>query len=205
MPSRRRGRPAGLTGQAPVLTAEQVKRVLRLTRTRPRHALRAEAALCMSLFLGLRAKEIAALRWSDVFDKHEDLREELYLKAAYTKGGKTRSSFLTAPKVRQVLTEYGKAYGAWRRPDAALFRSQRGSNMTAGSMARMLKQLYREAGVPEASSHTGRRTFITTLAERGIDLKSIAVLAGHANIKTTALYVDASPQKLSRILSDVTY
>ncbi len=74
--------------------------------------------------------------------------------------------------------------------------------MTAGSMARFLKHVYREAGIPNASSHTGRRTFITSLAERGIDLKSISILAGHASIKTTAQYVEASPVKLSRILAD---
>ena len=72
-------------------------------------------------------------------------------------------------------------------------------------MVRFLKRLYMEAGIPEASSHSGRRTIITSLAERGIDLKSIATLAGHSNIRTTALYVDASPLKLARILSDVAW
>jgi integrase/recombinase XerD len=159
----------------------------------------------LSLYLGLRAKEIAALKWGDVYDAKDQVREVLQLKAAYTKGSKTRSSYLVAPKLRQVLTDYNKSFTGWRRHEGPLLRSQRGSNMTAGSMARLLKQLYRDAGLPEASSHTGRRTFITSLAERGIDLKAIATLAGHANIRTTALYVDASPQKLSRILSDVAF
>ena len=109
------------------------------------------------------------------------------------------------PPLRQTLAEYEKQYSWWRAPLAPLFRSQKGGNLTAGSMARFLKSLYVEAGIPEASSHTGRRTFITSLAERGIDLKAIAVLAGHSNIRTTALYVDANPLKLSRILSDVAW
>ena len=46
--------------------------------------------------------------------------------------------------------------------------------MTACSMARFLKALYREAGIAGASSHSGRRTLITRLAERGVDLKAIA-------------------------------
>ena len=96
-------------------------------------------------------------------------------------------------------------FSGWRKSDGPLFRSQRGGNMTAGSMVRMLKQLYCEAGLPDASSHTGRRTFITSLAEKGIDLKAIATLAGHTNIRTTALYVEANPQRLSRILSDVSF
>jgi integrase/recombinase XerD len=57
----------------------------------------------------------------------------------------------------------------------------------------------------EASSHSGRRTLITRLAERGVDLKSIAQIAGHTSIRTTAMYVEANPTRLARILQDVTF
>ena len=39
----------------------------------------------MSLYLGLRAKELAALKWADVFYAKNEVREFLCLKAAYTK------------------------------------------------------------------------------------------------------------------------
>jgi integrase/recombinase XerD len=77
--------------------------------------------------------------------------------------------------------------------------------MTAYSMARFLKALYREAGIAGASSHSGRRTLITRLAERGVDLKAIAQIAGHTSIRTTAMYVEANPTRLTRILQDVTW
>jgi integrase/recombinase XerD len=57
----------------------------------------------------------------------------------------------------------------------------------------------------EASSHSGRRTLITRLAERGVDLKSIAQIAGHTSIRTTAMCVEANPTRLARILQDVTF
>jgi len=159
----------------------------------------------MSFYLGLRAKEIASLRWGDVFDDGGRIRDVLHLKAAYTKGAKTRDVFLSAPGLRQVLAQFAQRYPDGRRPDAPLFRSQKGGHLTAASMARFLKQLYVEAGIPNASSHSGRRTFITGLAERGIDLKAISVLAGHANIRTTALYVDNNPLRLARILQEVSW
>jgi site-specific recombinase XerD len=43
------------------------------------------------------------------------------------------------------------------------------------------------------------------LAERGVDLKSIAQIAGHTSIRTTAMYVEANPTRLARILQDVTF
>ena len=205
MRKRHRGRPQGQTGQAPILKPEEIKRLFRLAKSRPRMSMKAEIALCLSLYLGLRAKEIACLRSGDVYDENGAVRDVLHLRAAYTKGAKTRNVFLAAPKLRQHLAEYGRVTGVDQRPQAPLCRSQKGGAFRAGSMVRFLKRLYIEAGLTEASSHTGRRTFITSLAERGIDLKAIAVLAGHSNIRTTALYVDASPLKLSRILSDVTW
>jgi integrase/recombinase XerD len=56
-----------------------------------------------------------------------------------------------------------------------------------------------------ASSHSGQRTQITRLAERGVDLKAIAEIAGHTSIRTTAMYVEANPRRLARILQDVTW
>lgn len=203
MPSR--GRPAGRTGQAPILRHDEINRVLRLLKSRARYSARAELAFHMSFYLGLRAKEIASLHWGDVFADDSKVRDVLHLKAAYTKGSKTRDVFLSSPKLRQVLAQFALHYPDGRRPDAPLFRSQKGGHLTAASMARFLKQLYVEAGIPNASSHSGRRTFITGLAERGIDLKAISVLAGHSNIRTTAMYVDNNPIRLARILKDVSW
>ena len=53
--TRRRGRPPGTSGRAAVLSAAQVRHVFRVARSRGRHAARAEAALAMSIGLGLRA------------------------------------------------------------------------------------------------------------------------------------------------------
>jgi integrase/recombinase XerD len=58
-----------------------------------------------------------------------------------------------------------------------------------------MKALYAEAGVAGASSHSERRTLITRLPERGVDLKSIAQIAGHTSIRTSAMYVEANPTR----------
>jgi site-specific recombinase XerD len=66
----------------------------------------------------------------------------------------------------------------------------------------------RQVGLRHAHSSRsprGRRTLITRLAERGIDLKSIAEIAGHTSIRTTTMYIEANPKRLARILQDVTW
>ena len=205
--ARRRGRPPGTSGRAAVLSAAQVRHVFRVARSRGRHAARAEAALAMSIGLGLRAKELTSLTWSDVYDAEGRVRRVVHLKAAYTKGGRTRDVFVSSPALRRVLEKYGERdwLGSARASQAALFASQKGGPMTACSMARFIKALYREAGIAGASSHSGRRTLITRLAERGVDLKAIAQIAGHTSIRTTAMYVEANPTRLALILQDVTF
>jgi integrase/recombinase XerD len=49
--------------------------------------------------------------------------------------------------------------------------------------------LYRRAGVRGASSHSGRKTFLTSLASQGISVFVLAALAGHRSISTTQKYV----------------
>jgi integrase/recombinase XerD len=142
-----------------------------------------------------------------VYDNDGRVRRVVHLKAAYTKGGRTRDVFVSSPALRRVLEKYGERdwLGSARASQAALFASQKGGPMTACSMARFLKAIYAEAGIAGASSHSGRRTLITRLAERGIDLKSIAQIVGHTSIRTTAMYVEANPTRLARILQDVTF
>jgi integrase/recombinase XerD len=172
-----------------------------------RRAERAEAALALSIGLGPRAKELASLKWSDVYDAEGRVRPVVHLKAAYTKGARTRDVFVSSPALRRVLEKYSERdwLGSARASQAALFASQKGGPMTACSMARFLKALYAEAGVAGASSQSGRRTLITRLAERGVDLKAIAQIAGHTSIRTTAMYVEANPTRLARILQDVSF
>jgi integrase/recombinase XerD len=52
--------------------------------------------------------------------------------------------------------------------------------------------LYRRAGISNASSHSGRKTFLTSLASQGISVFVLASLAGHKSISTTQKYVSVN-------------
>ena len=79
------------------------------------------------------------------------------------------------------------------------FQTQRKSRFTANALQKWFKSLYDSAGIIGASSHSGRRTFITRLIEQGADIKAVSRLAGHASIVTTAIYVEDNPDRLKRI------
>jgi integrase/recombinase XerD len=48
--------------------------------------------------------------------------------------------------------------------------------------------------VSGASSHSGRRTFIKTLANKGIGVRVLASLAGHRSIAVTQAYIDVNDE-----------
>ena len=74
----------------------------------------------------------------------------------------------------------------------ALFYNQKNPQFTPNALAQLLHTLYRTAGLNGASSHSGRRSFITNLASKGVGIRVLQALAGHRDIRTTAVYIEAN-------------
>lgn len=186
-------------GKAKVLTENEFKLLL-LVAKEGKFALRNVALIYCSFGLGLRAKEIASLTIADVANTHYQLLDEISLKRSMTKGEKQRHVYLTHKKVRDILQAHLNELKDMPR-HKPLFQTQRKSRFTANTLQKWFRALYDKAGILGASSHSGRRTFITRLIEQGADIKAVSRLAGHANIVTTAIYVEDNPERLKRITS----
>jgi integrase/recombinase XerD len=184
-------------GKARVLTEAEFKRLLLVAKNGPL-ANRNVAMVYCSFGLGLRAKEIASLSIRDVTNPHYQLLDEICLKRAMTKGEKQRYAYLTHKKVCDALQTHLNDISHLAR-DKPLFQTQRKSRFTPNALQKWFKSLYDQAGIVGASSHSGRRTFITRLIEQGADIKAVSRLAGHASIVTTAIYVEDNPDRLKRI------
>lgn len=161
-----------------------------------RHALRDQAIMLVSHYLGLRAKELAMLTIGDVLDRHGRVREVIKLKK--TKGDKVREVFLVHDRTRQTLESYLATRRDLSDRDAPVFKSQKGGAFSPGSMQRQCARIYRGAGI-KASSHSGRRSFATRLIERNADIYAVKELLGHGDIRTTQEYFFTSPERLKRV------
>lgn len=192
--------------RAAVLTEGEFARVLSVAKD-SKHGARNVALLYASFALGLRAKELAALRIRDVITDVGALRQEVLLTTAHTKGGKQRHVYLANKHARRALSEYLDARSSIERvkpiPSAPLFRSGKGGAFTPNTMQMLFKRLFIAAGLPDASSHSGRRTFATSLIERGVDIKAVSTLMGHASVGMTARYVEDNPVRLRRISEEI--
>ena len=179
--------------QAATLTEKQLKAVLAHCSTR-KHAQRDRAIIMFSFAAGLRAKEIAALKRVDVVNEDGFVRNEFQLAKTQTKGHKTRRVFINT-RLRRELELYLK-HPPLRRNCPALFQSQKGSGFSANTMCQLFLDIYSECGITGASSHSGRRTLITTLAAKGIGVRVLAEIAGHSSITTTQRYIDVNDEQL---------
>jgi integrase/recombinase XerD len=160
-----------------------------------RHSTRDTTIFYVSYYAGLRAKEIAALTVGDVYDEQGAVREQFVLDAVQTKGAKTRTVWINA-KLRRQLELYRPCV-RYQPAHQPLFASQKGGAFSANTMTQLFLNIYHAAGFENASSHSGRRTFITELASKGVSVRVLAELAGHSSIQTTQRYIDVNPQQMS--------
>ena len=63
-------------------------------------------------------------------------------------------------------------------------------------MCQLFIEIYRACGLKDASSHSGRRTYITRLANKGVGVRLLAELAGHSHISTTQRYINVNADQL---------
>ena len=181
--------------QAKLLTETEVRR-LRAVVDSLRHETRNHTAVALSFYAGLRACEIAALRIKDVFDDTGAVRDTIYLSAAQTKGNDT-CTVLVNRRLRAQLQRYALVYPKRAaQPTQALIFSAKGGGFTAQTMVNLFQRLYKLAGIGGASSHSGRRQFVTELADKGINARVVQILARHKHISTTQRYIDVNDNKL---------
>jgi integrase/recombinase XerD len=193
-------------GKARVQTDSEFRRLVNVTKIGS-NGLRNIGIVVCSYQLGLRACEISALTVKYVCDDRGNLKEECNLSAAQTKGGKPRTVYLTNQTIRSALKDYIQ----WRRDTedilfcnaSPLFRSTKGGGFSPNTLQILLHKLHESAGIQGGRSHSGRRWFATELISKGVDIKSVSVLMGHASVSMTAQYAEDNPQRLRRIAAEL--
>ncbi len=178
--------------QAKVLTAQELKRLLAVVAA-GRHAARNRMAIMLSHYAGLRVGEIASLTLSNVVQEDGAVRSELHLNPSQTKGGVSRTVFMNKLLQREIGAYLSGLHGL-PSPNTPLLQTQKRQAFSANTLCQLFGALYRKAGVDGASSHSGRRGFITKLAHSGVSAKVIMELAGHKHLTTTQRYIDVNDE-----------
>jgi site-specific recombinase XerD len=147
------------------------------------HLRRPDLRMCATLMYvcGLRVSEAVRLRVEDLDSK----RMVLWVRRG--KGDKDRQ----VPLPTRTLEALRQYWRACRPPQPWLFPDKTGQgHISRNALDRAIHAARQQSGIRKPlSCHTLRHSYATHLLERGADLRTIQGLLGHANIKSTIVYL----------------
>jgi len=195
----------GIGKQAKTLTNKQIDSVLdHLARSRA--PVRNRAIFLLSVKAGLRAKEIANLRWEMVLKGDASLGDSLALPNIASKGNSGRVIPLNKDlevALQELLAEEMKRK-KFNSKDF-IVRTQRAERTSPQAVVNMFATWYRELGMVGCSSHSGRRTLITNIARKistvGGSLRDVQAIAGHSSLAVTQRYIDFDTEAQKKVLN----
>ena len=180
--------------QAKVLSDKELSKLFKVCELTS-YPCRNRLIVAFSFFAGLRAIEIANLKVGDVFTNENTVNDIIVLSKEQTKGKNNNVVHVGKKLQKEILNFTNKHTNLIKNEENRLFKTQRGV-FSSQSLQNLFRQLYELANIKNASSHSGRRTFITNLSEKGISTRVIQELARHSSMVTTQRYIDVSNDKL---------
>ena len=184
--------------QAKIITPTLLRRILAYAGRGPSPR-RDRVIILLSVKAGLRACEIARLDWSMTLDAQGQIGSLLHVRDAIAKMRSGRQIPIH-PDLREALVRLkGRT-----EPMGPIVRSARGGAMRPNSIVNWFVTLFAELDAEGCSSHSGRRTFITTAARRahhaGCSIRDVQLLAGHSSIELTQRYIDGDTHGQRRLV-----
>jgi integrase/recombinase XerD len=190
-----------LNKQAKLISPQQAKALL-LFLGQSRQPVRNQLAFLLSLRAGLRAKEIASLTWAMVTDAEGEVTGEIRLENSAAKGN-SGGIIPMSKDLREAFANHRSAV----RPasgDERVIQTQRSKAVSAQVIVNLFADWFQAMGFEGASSHSGRRTFITNAARKitlaGGSMRDVQALARHSSLATTQRYIEVSSDAQRRVV-----
>ena len=155
--------------------------------------LKHKVILALLYSTGIRVSELINLKW-----EHLD-RSRMVINIIQAKGNKDRQVGLSQ-EIIPLLEKYYHAY----TPVEFVLNGQTELQYSSRSVGEVMKQLASKAGINKrVYTHLMRHNCFTHMVEAGTDINLIQRIAGHSNVKTTAIYTHISHNIISKAQSPI--
>ena len=169
-----------------------------------RYPTRDRVIFLLSVRAGLRAKEIAALKWEMLTDAEGELADVIALTNEAAKGRRGGRAIPLAKDLKAALLALKAEAASDYRNSPYVVTSERGIHTSSYAIVNKFAGWYLALGFTGASSHSGRRTAITNWARKistvGGSLRDVQILAGHSALSTTQRYIEADAGAMRRVV-----
>lgn len=168
---------------------------------------RYETLVRLAFATGMRQGELLGLKWSDVDSRRirierstatvthvdRDGNRKNYREIWDTKTSNSVRDIPILPETYQMLSSYREQqcmlFGSPNDTPEYLFTTCTGALITASQLYVSFTRMLRNAGVEPRKFHAIRHTFATQALQRGVDIKELQLIMGHADLHTTYGYV----------------
>ena len=176
------------------------------------------AGVLLCLNTGLRLGELCALRWSDIDFQNGEISVNRAVQRVVThnENGKGKTKLLiqtpkTDDSIRviplpQDMLELLRRLSGNIEPEAYVLTGKVGVPMEPRTFQYRFKGLLKKIGLRDRGVHALRHSYATRCMEKGVDVKSLSEMLGHADIKTTLrLYVHSSMEHKKRVVQSICF
>lgn len=171
------------------LTEVELRKLMGIIKKdKSKHQKRNELIVTIFIETGIRISELVNLDVGDI-----DVKSKTII--VKRKGGQKQSIPINAKLARKIKQVYKN-----KETGEPLFFSSFKKRITQRRVGMLIQKYLKLAGItkPNISVHSIRHSFCSRLLEKGVNLKTIQILAGHKNISTTERYLHIDKSKLRK-------
>ncbi|WP_341531969.1 site-specific integrase (plasmid) [Nostoc sp. UHCC 0302] len=186
-------------GRAKILSGDDIQ----LLFSQGVESLRDEALFAVMLYTACRVSEAVTLLKRDVYDAKGKVRAKIIFRKGNTKG---KLATRVIPVI-QELRIHLKAYkprddSKWLFPGNADHK-RANSHLHPDSAQWILRQACKRVGIEGVSSHSFRRTALTSMSNAGIPLRVIQEISGHRTLDELYKYLEVKEEQVLGAVSSL--
>ena len=183
------GRPKGATKECNEISgSEFIKIVESISLSSRKSDLdRKICLICFNYYLGMKGRDICNLKLSHIIDDDGKLLGGIIL----IKSNKKFSLRLNNSLMRESLQSYWDSLvsGSDKSLDMSmpLFKGQKGA-YTPASLTRVINNIYKKAGYPDITTHSGKKSYINDKLRQGLSVEVLFKVTADTSLRNLKRY-----------------